>query len=174
MAYSDVPCVRYLKHFDSREQKSKLANQLALIFPSSLEAIVNEGTRIRIINIKKRDISLSRPVPHQGGEYSTQAFAQALVKISANRPATRAARRLLASLHPSEAEHLIVRDEESTTYRKGDTVEILADEFKTEPRRIRKLLRKLGYNAPYEDDVPLRAAIRGAPKKYLKFLSKQN
>jgi hypothetical protein len=71
---------------------------------------------------------------------------------------------LIAEEFPEKAEliHVAVDTEES--YRKGQTIETLADEFKTEPRRIRKLLRKLGLNAPYEDDVPLRQAIKKASK----------
>lgn len=165
-----MPYVRYLQ-LELLEGPAKDLNLLTLCYPETCQGVVNDKHRIRIFEFRPGVMEAGRPVPRGAGVYSPEEFIERLVAISAHKPATRAARRLIATSHPELAKQLQVEaEDDKQIQRKGATIEELADEFKTEPRRIRKLLRKLGMKAPYDDDAVLRSAIKGALKKYRKIL----
>lgn len=142
---------------DRRRPQLKFAirkdNKPALCFLRTTQAdcVYIDSTRIRSKTITGRMFKSGKSIPHNGSDYTPEHFIEVLREVNQTKPITKKALNLLCQIDPDLINDFQVEIRKPGKTIRGDTVLDLAEEFNITPRKIRKLLRKQGLSAPYDD-----------------------
>ena len=139
----------------------KKDNKPALCFLKGTKAdcIYIDQRRIKAKTISGLMFKSGKPVFHGDHNCTPEEFLKSLIDINKTKPITKRAQSLVALIDPELAQQFVNEKADSGQERKGDTVLDLAQEFDLSPRKIRKLLRRDGLNAPYTDYIELKRII---------------
>ena len=141
----------------------KKDNKPALCFLKGTKAdcIYIDQRRIKAKTISGLMFKSGKPVFHNGHNCTPEEFLRSLIDVNKTKPITKRAQLLIALIDLELAQQFTNEKSDSGKERKGDVVLDLAEEFNLSPRKIRKLLRRDGLNAPYTDYTGLKQILSG-------------
>lgn len=139
--------------------------------------VVNEDTGIRVLEVPLRDFDQSPVVEHRGVPYSIERCAKTLFSFTtrtiARREITLGAQRLLEGVLDGTINEQVVEkaaviaapppksdsSDDAPTRTPTTLVATICNELKLEPTTARRLLRKAGLHAPYDDEAKIRSIL---------------